>query len=101
MKDWKRKAQLLKMDRDHRAAKLEASRAEAASAGEKLQALMADNENLRAQISGRLVDADLDKGELDKLEEHRRMDQRMVAMVGAAMLEKLHILVQRRLSGQA
>lgn len=100
MKDWKREAQLLKMDRDHRAAKLEASRAEAASAGEKLQALMADNEELRDQLAD-LGDADRVKEELDKLEEHRRMDQRMVAMVGAAMLEKLHILVQRRLSGQA
>lgn len=100
MKDWKRKAQLLKMDRDHRAAKLDAYRAEAASAGKKLRVIMADNEELRDQLAD-LGDADRVKEELDKLEEHRRMDQRMVAMVGAAMLEKLHILVQRRLSGQA
>ena len=91
MRDWKSEAQLLRTECDYRAAQLETSRAEAASAGEKLRALMADNENLRAQIAD-LGDADRVKEEIEKLEEHRRMDQRMVAMVGAAMLEKLRFV---------
>lgn len=91
MRDWKSEAQLLRTECDYRAAQLETSRAEAASAGEKLRALMADNEELRAQIAD-LGDADRVKEEIEKLEEHRRMDQRMVAMVGAAMLEKLRFV---------